>query len=111
MLRRPELAQAGEKSGGLLPKTEALPGSLQAELKACGKPACRCARGELHGPYWYRRWREAGRQRRQYVRRSDLECVLAGLAAWRRLHPPAWRARQELAELTRLFRQLDALGV
>src|ERR687887_19345 len=99
------------KSGDLLPKIEALPGSLQAERKACGKPACRCARGELHGPYLYRRWRERGRQRRQYVRQDDAGRVRLALAAWRRLHPPVDRLRRELAALRRPLRELDLLGV
>ncbi len=37
-------------SGGSLPKTGPLPGSLQPEWKRCGKAGCRCARCELHGP-------------------------------------------------------------
>ena len=82
-----------------LPKIEPLPGSLHAEWKTCGRPTCRCARGELHGPYWSHRWREGGRQRRRYVRPAELEQVRAGLAEWRRLHPPAWSARDGLAAL------------
>src|SRR5262245_10771762 len=94
-------------SGDSLPKIEPLPGSLQAELKSCGKPTCRCARGERHGPFWYRRWREDGRQRRQYVKRRDLKRVRAALAAWQRLHPPAFQARQALTELRRLLRLFE----
>jgi hypothetical protein len=40
--------------------------SLQREWRRCGKQRCRCARGILHGPYWYLRWQErvgAGRAR------------------------------------------------
>ena len=84
------------KSGGSLPKIEALPGSLQREWKRCGKSACRCARGELHGPYWYLRWREGGHQRKRYVKPADLGHVEAALAQWRRLHPPVWQLRQLL---------------
>ena len=84
---------------------------LRAELVRCGKPTCRCASGERHGPYLYRRWREGGRQRRQYVKPADAERIRAALAEWRRLHPPARSARDVLAELRRLFRQLDVLGV
>ena len=47
----------------------------------------------------------------QYVKAADAERVRAGLAEWRRLHPPARSARQALAELRRLFRELEALGV
>ena len=28
-------------------------GSVISQLRRCGKPACRCAEGELHGPYVY----------------------------------------------------------
>jgi hypothetical protein len=32
----------------------------------------------LHGPYWYRLWREwDGKQHKEYVRKSDLERVRA----------------------------------
>lgn len=95
----------------MLLKIEPLQGSLHAELKRCGSPTCRCARGELHGPYWSHRWREGGRQRRQYVKEQDAQQVRVRLAEWSRLHPPAWRMRQELAELRRLLCQLDVLGV
>ena len=99
------------KNGDLLPKSEPLPGVLLANLVRCGKPTCRCARGELHGPYLYRRWREGGRQRRAYVGPQDAEQVRAALDEWRRLHPPAYAARQQLAELRRLLRELESGGV
>ena len=103
----PEGAPVKMKSGGLLPKIHALPGSLQPELKRCGKSACRCARGELHGPYWYRRWREAGRQRKAYVKEEDLEEVGVALQRWRRLHPPIWPLRKLLAELRHINQTLE----
>ena len=92
-------------------KIEPLPGCLSAAYQRCGKAGCRCARGERHGPYWSRFWREGGRRRRQYVRDVDLARVRAGIEAWRRLHPPARSTRDVLKELRRLFRQLDAMGV
>jgi hypothetical protein len=95
------------KDGGLMPKMTAVPGFLRAERKRCGRPNCRCARGELHGPYWYRRWREQGRQRRRYVAPGELPGVRAALARWRAPHPPAWPVRRQLAELRRLMKELD----
>ena len=89
-------------SGGLLPKI----GSLQAEWRRCGKPRCRCARGPLHGPYWYLRWREGGRQRRQYVPWEQVNAMRAAIAQRRRLRPPTWSLRQELAELRRLAQEV-----
>ena len=88
-------------------KTEPLPGVLVAEYRTCGKPSCRCARGERHGPYWRRYWREEGRRRRSYVRAADAERVRAGIAEWRHLRPPARSARDVLAELRRLTRALE----
>ncbi len=97
------------KSGGLLPKIYALPGSLQPELKRCGKSACRCTRGELHGPYWYRYWREGGRQRKKYVKVEDLRRVKAALKRWRQLHPPLWPLRKFMAELRQINWTLEVL--
>ena len=100
-----------EKKCRSVRKMTPLRGTLRAELVRCGKPSCRCARGDRHGPYFYRRWREGGRQRRRYVKPADAESVRAGLAAWRRLHPRARSLRDELAELRRLCRQLETGGV
>ena len=108
-LGRVRRASVTTENGRSLPKTEPLRGSLQPEWKRCGRPGCRCASGALHGPYWSLRWREGGQQRRRYVRPADLERVRAGLAEWRRLHPPARSMRDALAELRRLLRQLDTL--
>ena len=91
----------------LLPKIEPLRGSLHPDWKTCGKPSCRCARGERHGPYWSHRWREGGRQRRRYVKPADLEQVQAALAAWRRLHPPARSTREALTALRSLMGELE----
>ena len=95
-------------SGGLSPKIVPLPGSLQLEWRSCGKAACRCARGEPHGPYFYRYWYEAGRRRKRYVPRRHVAFVMAGIARWRELHPPAWAMRQALAGLRRL--EMEVLG-
>jgi Family of unknown function (DUF6788) len=59
------------------PKTlpKMLPGAVCAEWKTCGKPTCRCARGHLHGPYYYRYWRDGGRLRKAYVPRRAVADV------------------------------------
>ena len=91
------------KSGDSLPKQiEPLPGSLHSEMKRCGNPGCRCARGHLHGPYWYRRWWGDRRQRKQYVPQHRLKEVQAAIEHWRDLHPPAWSIRQELVQLRQI---------
>jgi len=35
------------------PVAEILRGSLMERYVTCGNPACKCARGERHGPTWY----------------------------------------------------------
>src|SRR5215831_1232361 len=35
------------------PLSEVLRGSLMERYLTCGKPDCKCARGERHGPVWY----------------------------------------------------------
>jgi len=37
----------------LPPLQEILRGSLMERYLTCGKPDCRCARGQRHGPVWY----------------------------------------------------------
>ena len=62
----------------MLPITipDKLPGTVQPQYVRCGKPNCRCVRGELHGPFYYRFWRDhSGRQHKEYVRKADLEAV------------------------------------
>lgn len=54
--RLPELALRQRREGlakQLPPVTEILRGSLVERYVTCGNPACKCARGERHGPMWY----------------------------------------------------------
>lgn len=39
------------------------------EYVRCGKPGCRCTRGQLHGPYWYRYQRVNGKLKSTYLGR------------------------------------------
>ena len=86
-----------------------LPGGLYAQWKRCNRPNCRCLVGgdALHGPYLYRRWLQNGHRRSQYVKAVDADRVRAGLAEWRRQHPPARSTWDMLAELRRLLRDLE----
>jgi hypothetical protein len=59
---------------------ELLNGSIHMEWKRCGKPNCRCARGLLHGPFYYRRWRESGRLRKGYLSRDALVSAILAVA-------------------------------
>ena len=56
-----------------------LPGSVSEQFIRCGKPGCHCRRGQLHGPYFYRIWRDApqaggkkGKGNKVYVKAADV---------------------------------------
>jgi hypothetical protein len=82
-----------------LPKT--LPGVVCRQWVRCGRPGCRCARGQLHGPYHYHFARENGRLRKRYVKAADLERVRAACQARQ-------RERRELADWRECYRGLTA---
>src|SRR5437867_3424347 len=52
-----------------------LRGALQHQMRRCGKPGCRCAAGELHGPYIYVSVRTGGRSRLLYVPTDAVDAV------------------------------------
>jgi hypothetical protein len=71
-----------------------LAGSLAGQPRRCGKPGCRCADGEPHGPYAYFTPRPGGRGRARYVpaaledavrcylrRGAEVEAALAEISA------------------------------
>ncbi len=73
---------------------QVLTGSLAEQSRRCGRPGCRCADGEPHGPYAYFTPRPAGRGRARYVpaalaqvvrrylrRGEEAEAVLAEISA------------------------------
>ncbi len=49
--------------------------ALVAHRVRCGKPTCRCATGNGHGPYWFLYWREGATQRRRYVPAVEVPAV------------------------------------
>ena len=54
---------------------QVLAGSLSEQTRRCGKPDCRCAQGEPHGPYVYFAPKTAGRGRLRYVPAALVEVV------------------------------------
>jgi hypothetical protein len=80
----------------MLPK-HPLPGSVHLEWKRCGRTWCRCSRGHLHGPYFYRRWREDGRQRTEYVKRADLESTLLAIELRKAETVPVYQIKASLS--------------
>lgn len=41
--------------------------TYRLQVVRCGKEACKCKKGNLHGPYWYACWVENGKTKSQYI--------------------------------------------
>jgi hypothetical protein len=91
-----------------LPKTEPLPGVVCVQWKRCGRPNCRCARGQLHGPYHCRFWREGGKLKKAYVRRADVAQVHARCQARRLARAAVARGWDEWRALAAQVREVEA---
>lgn len=65
-----------------LPKTA--PGTVCAQMVRCGKQNCKCARGELHGPYFYHFVRVDGVLVKRYVKAKDVAAMRAACEARQR---------------------------
>jgi len=71
------------------------PGSFYLLRRKCGKPACRCARGQLHA-VWVLTRSEAGRHKLYTVPADQRARVRQLATAWRRYQ----RARAQLLKQT-----------
>jgi hypothetical protein len=94
MTKRQLLARRRTLAGRVGDVEQVLAGSLVEQARRCGKPGCRCADGEPHGPYAYFAPRAQGRGRLKYVpsglvdavrsrlrRGEQVEAVLAEISA------------------------------
>lgn len=70
-------------------------GSLVEQYVSCGKPRCRCRRGQKHGPLYYLYWKEQGRSRSLYVPREQVGELRRQIQNYRRFQ----------TELTALLRR------
>jgi len=60
----------------LLNPKDMVSGSIYATYKKCGNKRCRCAKGELHGPFNYISKRVDGKTILTFVRRADERQVI-----------------------------------
>lgn len=72
-------------------------GTLAERGRVCGKPTCRCARGEKHPAVQLAHWAREGQTRSQHVPYAVLDTVRAGVEAWHRFQAIA----RELADRNR----------
>ena len=69
------LARRRELAARIGDVEQVLAGSLVEQGRRCGKPGCRCADGEPHGPYAYLSPRPRGRGQLRYVPAALVEVV------------------------------------
>jgi len=87
-----------------IPRLEAvMHGALVIQRRRCGKPGCRCARGELHGPYVFLTVRRGTGRRLLYI-----PAALA--AAVRRRVTLTARIEATLAEISAINLELLTRG-
>jgi hypothetical protein len=84
-----------------------LRGSLIERYLRCGKPGCKCAQGEGHGPKYYLSVSLSGqRPQIDYVPQGDYEQVSQYLSNYQQLRT----ALEEICEINReLLRRREAL--
>jgi hypothetical protein len=93
------------ESAKTLPKM--LPGVVCEQWKRCGRKNCRCVAGALHGPYFYRFWRQGGRLRKAYVPRNAVDDVRKCCAARQEAARSHAAASAELRRMTEILRELE----
>ncbi len=85
------------------PLPKILPGTVLPQMVRCGRDGCRCAQGELHGPYFYRFFRERGRLKKRYVKQADMKAISDACIA-RRVQ------KRRMIEVRRSAKRREQLG-
>ena len=83
--------------------TATLRGALQRQMRRCGKAGCRCAEGELHGPYMYVSVRTGRRRRLLYIPAEAVDAVTRQVEV-------TGRIESALAEISAINLELLARG-
>ena len=81
------------------------PGSFYLLRRKCGKPSCRCARGQLHA-VWVLTRSESGKHKLYTVPPAQRAQVRQRAAAWRRYQRARARLVQQLSTLLALADQI-----
>jgi hypothetical protein len=85
-----------------------LPGFVATVRVRCGKPNCRCTRGDRHVAHYHVTY-DSGVRTRKYVHRDQLTEVLAACEAHRNLQAQLRAGRAEYKQLLAETRKLAKL--
>lgn len=100
------------KLENLLPKIGEHGGTVHRQFVRCGKASCKCARGDLHGAYYYHFVRVNGKLRKRYLKPEQVGQVRDACLK-RREAQRVQRAqnRQVWQSLREMVAQLRQLGI
>lgn len=91
-------------------KIEPQAGHVQRRRVRCGKPNCRCARGEFHVAY-YHIVKSDGVRYQRYIRRADVGAIRQACAEYRALQAELRAGRENYRNmLRRLHAALSVLA-
>jgi hypothetical protein len=85
--------------------TKMLPGHVERRRVRCGKPNCKCARGETHVAY-YHVWHSDGIRFRRFIPARIVEDVRRGCDEYRGLQASLRAGRAEYRDMIRRGREL-----
>ena len=97
-----------DKNKSQKPAIKILPGHVATVRIRCGKPSCRCARGDRHIAHYHVTYHR-GLRFRKYVRRDQLAEVRAACAGHRELQTQLRAGRARFKELLAQTRKLVKL--
>ncbi|MCG9480020.1 MAG: hypothetical protein K9H14_07430 [Actinomycetia bacterium] len=60
----------------LLNPQDMIEGSIYTAYKSCGNKRCRCAKGDLHGPFSYLSRKVEGKTKLTFIRKDDEDVVV-----------------------------------
>jgi uncharacterized protein DUF6788 len=107
--------QAGDmenKTEDTLPKIAAYGGTVHRQFVKCGKASCKCARGELHGAYYYHFVRVNGKLKKRYLKPGQIEQVQdACLKRQEERRAQRAKTRQVWQSLREIIAQLRQLNI
>jgi len=85
---------------------EMIAGSLYETYRTCGKPSCRCARGEMHGPFMALSTREQGRRSVKHIRHGDEDWVKKRAVEYREYQKALAKLRKTNMEILAALKDL-----
>jgi hypothetical protein len=83
----------------LLNPQEMVSGSVYTAYKKCGNKNCRCARGDLHGPFSYLSKKVDGKTTLTFIRRADEDRIVKQAQNYRKY-------TRAMARLSRINRKI-----